>query len=373
VLLGRLLQEAGRFDEASASFEQAIAIDPWQANAYHGLVSSRRFTEADRPWVARILARLEAGGWQQRFAPAIAEHRRMMLHFAVGKAFEDLGDYADAMTHFDAANRVRRQLSRFNRDEIERRTEALIARYTPEFFSDHSWMGHDDGTPVLIVGMPRSGTTLLERIVSSHPQVRGCGELTFWSERGPTWANAAPERLAKARHKLHAAYLRTLQRDAPGAIRATDKMPFNFFWLGLVHLLFPNARIVHSRRSPIDTCLSIYTTPFTAAWGFTSAPGDLVSYYRLYRRIMAHWRTVIPSDRLLDVDYEAVVSAPEKAARRLMTFCGVDWDSACLRPEQNRDAVRTASHWQVRQPIYSSSVERWRRYEPWIGELRDLL
>jgi tetratricopeptide (TPR) repeat protein len=373
VLLGRLLQETGRFDEASATFERAITIDPWQADGYHGLVSSRRFTEADRPWVARMLSRLEAGGWLGRFAPVIADHHRMMLHFAVGKALDDLGAYAEAMTHFAAANRVRRRLCPFDGDETARRTEALVARFTRDHLASHSWMGHDDATPILIVGMPRSGTTLLERIVSSHPRVRGCGELTFWSERGPTWADAEPERLAKARHKLQEGYLRVLGRGAPGVVRATDKMPFNFFWVGLVRLLFPNARIVHARRNPVDTCLSIYTTPFTALWGFTSAPSDLVTYYRLYRRLMDHWRAVIPSDRFLDLDYEDVVNAPEKTARRVMDFCGVDWDYACLHPEENRDAVRTASHWQARQPIYASSVERWRRYEPLLRELRELL
>jgi hypothetical protein len=150
-------------------------------------------------------------------------------------------------------------------------------------------------------------------------------------------------------------------------------MPFNFFWVGLVHMLFPNARIVHARRSPVDTCFSIYATAFTATWGFASSPEDLAWYHRRYVRLVEHWRTVIPSDRLLDVDYEDLVAEPEETARQLIAFTGLEWDAACLRPEDNRDAVRTASSWQARQPIYQSSVGRWRHYEPWIGELRALL
>ena len=150
-------------------------------------------------------------------------------------------------------------------------------------------------------------------------------------------------------------------------------MPFNFFWVGLVHLLFPKARFVHARRNPVDTCLSIYTTPLTARWGFASEPSDLAWYYRQYVRLADHWRAVIPSDRLLDVDYEHLAQEPEEAARRLIAFTGLEWDSACLRPEDNRDAVRTASSWHARQPIYRSSIERWRHYEPWVGELRNLL
>ena len=293
VLLGRLLQEGGRFDEATTSFERAIALDPWQTSAYHGLVSSMRLTEAERSWVDRIVTRLAA----KRLAPEvcdrlIAEQHRMMLHFAAGKGMDDLGDYADALSHFHAANGIRRRLFPFDRKEIEHRTAQLIARFTPEFFSRHSALGHDDETPVLIIGLPRSGTTLLERVVSSHPEVRGCGELTFWSERGPAWSPRRARTGLPARPLTSAdGYLRALRRDAPRApSRATDKMPFNFFWVGLVHLLFPKARFVHARRSPVDTCLSLYTTPLTARWGFASEPGDLAWYYRQYVRLVDHWR-----------------------------------------------------------------------------------
>jgi hypothetical protein len=153
----------------------------------------------------------------------------------------------------------------------------------------------------------------------------------------------------------------------------TDKMPFNFLWVGLVHALLPKARIVHCRRNPVDTCLSIYSTYFAEHWGFASDRGDLAAYYRQYVRLTDHWRTVLPADRMIDVDYELAIAAPEETARRLIAFCGLEWDPACLRPERNTDAVQTASRWQARQPIYRTSVERWRNYEPWLGELGTLL
>jgi tetratricopeptide (TPR) repeat protein len=372
-LLGRLLQEAGRFGEATMSFERAVALDPWQTNAYYGLVSSRRLTEDDRPLVARIASRLDIGDWDETFGPALAQRHRMMLHFAIGKAHDDLGEYPLAMRHFYAANAIRRELVPFERHDVEQTLDELIARFTPEFFASHSAMGHDDETPLLIVGLPRSGTTLLERIVSNHHAVAGWGELDFWSEHGPVWSNSKPDRLAKVAGRLQASYLRVLRERVSGAVRVTDKMPFNFFWVGLVHLLLPKARFLFSVRNPVDTCLSIYTTPLHANLGFASAFGDLAWYHRLHLRLIDHWRAVLPPDRWLDVHYEDVVGEPEKTARRLIAFCGLEWDPACLRPEDNPNEVRTASSWQARQPIYQSSVERWRRYEPWLSELRALL
>jgi hypothetical protein len=150
-------------------------------------------------------------------------------------------------------------------------------------------------------------------------------------------------------------------------------MPFNYLWIGVVHRLFPGARIVHCRRNPLDTCLSIYTTNFNRHLPYASDRRDLAWYYREYLRLMEHWRAVLPSDRFLDVDYEEATAAPEATARRLIAFCGLEWDAACAQPERNPDAVKTASSWQARQPVYRRSVERWRNYEPWIGELGGLL
>jgi tetratricopeptide (TPR) repeat protein len=371
-LLGAVLQAAGNLQEAGATFERLIEIDPMNAGGYHGIVNSRRFTESDRPWIKRILSVVEGTDWERKFAPIDAARQLMTFHFAIGKILDDLGDYAEAVIHFDTANRSRRRFGPFDRGSIERRVDRFTARFTPEFLANGARIGHENRTPILIVGMPRSGTSLLERVVSSHPSVRGCGELDFWNERGPKWADAEPMALAKVADQLCGEYLGLRRGGGPDVVHATDKMPFNFFWVGLVHLLFPNAIIVHCRRNPIDTCLSVYTTQFTAVWDFASGLEDLASYYRLYRRLMDHWRAVIPPHRLIEIHYEDLVADPDQTARSLIAFCGLEWDSACLHPELNRQAIATASAWQARLPIYRSSVGRWRRYEPWLRELRDL-
>jgi tetratricopeptide (TPR) repeat protein len=362
--LGHLLLETGRLDEGRATLERAIELAPRQADAYHALVTSKKITEDDRAIVDRILARLEA-------REPMSVYQRMALHFAAGKALDDLRDYGAAIKQFDAANEIRGKIAPFNGDDLRRLVDSLIARFTHDFFTGNGALGGQDETPVLVLGMPRSGTTLIERIISSHPNVGGGGELPFWNRNGPAWIEAPTERLAAAVDRIRPDYLQVLRRIGPNALRVTDKMPFNFMWVGLVHTLLPNARVVHCRRNPVDTCLSIYSTHFRG--GFASSRGDLVAYYRQYRRLMDHWRAVLPADRLLDVDYEEATAAPEETARRLIAFCGLTWDPACVRPDRNANVVRTANVWGARQPIYGGSVERWRNYEPWIGELRDLL
>jgi tetratricopeptide (TPR) repeat protein len=362
--LGHLLLETGRFGEAGAAFERSIELAPWQATGHLGLITSKKMTHDDRPIVERVVKRLERND--------LTERQRMMLHFAAGKAFDDLSDYGAAMEHFDAANRIRHTIAPFDRNQFARGVAGLVARFARGFFAENRALGNDDETPVFVLGMPRSGTTIIERFISSHPQVAGGGERGFWNQNGPAWVGAATAQLAARAESLRGQYLRMLRGIAPDALRVTDKMPFNFLWVGLVHVLLPKARIVHCRRNPVDTCLSIYSTYFAEHWGFASDRGDLAAYYRQYLRLMDHWRTVLPADRMIDVDYEQAIAAPVETARRLVAFCGLEWDPACLRPDRNPDAVRTASRWQARQPIYRTSVERWRNYEPWLGELREL-
>jgi len=364
LLLGQLTSNSGRFDEAAKHFERSLAIAPEEPSAYSGLVSSRRLTEADRPILARVLTCLEAG--------VTTDSQRMTLHFAAGKALDDLRDYASAMKHFHAANRIRRGSSSFNVRRFQGRVDRLMKRFTADLLTRATKKAHADETPVIIVGMPRSGTTLVERIVSSHPRVVGGGELVYWNRLGAMWGDAPPEKVAENAERIGGNYLTLLRGIGPGALRVTDKMPFNFLWLGLVHLLLPNARMIHCRRSPIDTCLSIYMTHFNENFGFAGDLNDLAFYYRQYLRLMDHWRAVLPANRLHELDYEDATRAPEETARGLVAFCGLAWDEACLRPDRNPGAVKTASVWQARQPIYRTSVERWRNYEPWLGELRAL-
>jgi Sulfotransferase family len=237
-----------------------------------------------------------------------------------------------------------------------------------------SRLGSTDPKPVLIVGMPRSGTTLVEQIISSHSDVQAAGELHFWNKRGPEWLLSGEVGVETSFVSQAAAdYLSLLRSFGPRAARVTDKMPFNFLWAGLIHLAFPQATIIHCRRSPVDTALSIHQTHFHPGLVFPTGGEELVRYFRSYKRVMQHWRTVLPQDRLLDVDYEELTRDPEPVIRAIITACGLTWNDACLRPEANTRAVRTPSKWQARQPIYRNSVARWRRYEPWLGPLRALV
>ena len=365
-LLGNVLREAGRFAEATACLDRAITLDPERISAYHDLVHSKRVTEADRPLLAQMAALIEKNGF--------TDHERTLLHFALGKAFDDLAAYEQAIRHFDAGNRLERAGLSFDREQLADRIDRLIASFTADFFAAGTALGSALSTPILILGMPRSGTTLVEQILSSHPRVGAAGELTFWNDRDASLEDPRMSHLEPNAARAFADdYIALLRRVSPTALRVTDKMPFNFLHIGLVHQVFPNASIVHCRRNPVDTCLSIYFTRFATGQAFAYDRGDLVFYYRHYGRLMAHWRRVLPPDRFLDVDYEDLVANREEVTRRLIGFLGLDWDEACLRPEDNQRLVKTASLWQARQPVYDTAVERWRRYGPWLGELRQLL
>jgi tetratricopeptide (TPR) repeat protein len=380
-LLGNLLSEFGRFDEARACFERAIAIAPLLAGCYYDLVRCRRVTTNDDGLLQRMEAALAT--------PGLEAAQRLRLHLAIGKAADDLGDYALAMQHFDAAEAVRRGSVPFDSAAFTVEIDRLIARCTPELIARASQVGSSDATPVLILGMPRSGTTLVEQIVSMHPEVGAGGELNFWNERGAAWHRPDAHGNAAGRNetpvvptefqatdflaKASADYLGVLRAIAPKAARVTDKMPFNFIWAGLIHLAFPRATFIHCRRAAVDTALSIHQTHFHPGLAFPTGGAELVAYFRSYQRITDHWRSVLPADRFLEVDYENLTSAPEPVIRRIIAACGLAWHDACLRPESNPRAVKTPSKWQTRQPIYRTSVARWRRYEPWLGPLRALV
>ncbi len=364
-LLGNLLAEAGRFDEAHASFASAIAAAPLMAGSYYDLVRCRRVTTAQADLPQRMQAALAT--------PGLDEAQRFRVHLAIGKAADDLGDYALAMRHFDAADAVRRATMPFDSHAFDQQIDRMIARFSPALIARAQALGNPDPAPVLIVGMPRSGTTLLEQIVSSHPGAAGAGELNFWNERGAAWVQSVPEGgerefLAQAA----ADYLAVLRVIGPGAARITDKMPFNFLWAGLIHLAFPAATIIHCKRAAIDTALSIHQTHFNPRLAFPTGGPELVAYFRSYRRLAAHWRRVLPAATFIEVDYEDLTRDPEPAIRRIIAACGLPWNDACLHPERNPRAVKTPSKWQARQPIYRHAAERWRRYEGLLGALDTL-
>src|SRR5579863_5152351 len=365
-LLGNLLSEFGRFDDARECFQRTIAIAPLLAGSYYDLVRCRPVTSDDDGLLRRMEAALDT--------PGLEAPQRLRLHLAIGKAAEDLGDYALAMLHFDAADAVRRGCKPFDSAAFSIEIDRLIARCTPEWIARAPELGIGDPTPVLIVGMPRSGTTLVEQIVSMHPEVGAGGELHFWNERGAAWYNSrAAASETPFLSKTAADYLRVLRAISPRAARVTDKMPFNFLWAGLIHVAFPRAIVIHCRRAAVDTALSIHQTHFHPGLAFPTGGTDLVEYFRGYQRLIDHWRRVLPADRFIEVDYEDLTRTPEPVIRRIIAACGLAWHDACLRPECNPRAVNTPSKWQTRQAIYRTSVARWRRYEPWLGPLRALV
>jgi tetratricopeptide (TPR) repeat protein len=358
-LLGTLLADAGRFAEARQVLLQAVERSPLHAGSYYDIVRCRRIGAADDALLASMHAALAV--------PGLEPAQRSRVHLALGKAADDLGNYADAMRQFDAAEALRNTLVRFDLAAFEARVDRTIACFTPDRIAQAAPAGQGGHAPILILGLPRSGTTLVEQIVSAHRQVSGGGELAFWNQRGVSWDGvSAPGGMA-------ADYLALLRRLAPKAARVTDKMPLNFLWAGLIHLALPQATIIHCRRRPIATALSIHQTHFNPRMAFPTGGTALVSYVRAYQRLSAHWRRVLPAERFVEVEYETLAEAPEPAIRRLVAACGLPWDAACLRPERNTSVVSTPSKWQTRQPIYRSAINRWRSYEPWLGPLDALL
>jgi tetratricopeptide (TPR) repeat protein len=366
-LLGNLLVNWGRFDEAHACYARAVALAPQLAGSYYDLVRCRPVTSADEGLMARMEAALAT--------PGLATVQRQRLYLAMGKAAEDLGDHAQAMARFAAADALRPGSQSFNSAAFDRMIDGIIERCSAALMASPTSAPAGAGpAPILVVGMPRSGTTLVEQIIASHPDVCAGGELPFWTERGAGWhlvgaAARDPNYLPEAADRYRR-FLRTIDPDAP---RLTDKMPFNFLWAGAILRALPDAVIVHCRRAPIDTALSIQQTPFHPDLQFPTGGARLVAYFRSYERLTRHWRAVLPAHQYVEVDYEGLTRDPEPAIRRIVQACGLSWNAACLRPDLKPGAVRTPSNWQVRQPINRGSVERWRRYEPWLGVLRELL
>lgn len=359
-LLGMILSQLGRFDRAINALEKAIELQPGNVAAYYDLIHAKKVSQADRP-VIEQMRKLAASS-------SLSDRDSTSLHFALGKAFDDLGEYGRAIEHFDEANRKTRTRQTFDSSAHRASIEKTMALYGPASASRTLPGASNSDLPILIVGMMRSGTTLVEQILSSHPAIGAGGELSFWGDTATELQHVPPDAIkAEIRQRVSSQYIARLRELAPAASRVTDKMPHNFLWLGLIHSILPQARIIRCRRNPLDTCLSIYCTHFGVYKGFACDRDDIVAYYQEYERLMDHWRSVLPSDRLIEVDYEELVANREPVARNLIAFCGLDWDDACLRHDKNDRAVKTASLWQVRQPIYTSSVERWRHYEPWLG------
>lgn len=364
--LGQVDALEGRFAEAEAAYRRALEADPGASYAWAALAWTRKMTPADAPWVKRA-EELAAGG--------LTPIDEATLRFATGKYYDDVGEFARAFRSYQRANELHRlRALPYDRAGHTRFVDDLTCSRTPEAIASASSTGSDSERPVFVVGMPRSGTSLVEQIIATHPAARGAGELNFWQiVARENEATIRKELLTEpVRRKLAHDYLRVLAGHAADALRVVDKATVNADYLGLIHSVFPRAHIINLRRDPIDTCLSCYFQQFPPSLNFTSDLADLAHYYREHHRLMAHWRKVLPTDRFLDVPYDELTADQESWTRRILEFIGLPWDERCLRFHDTVRPVNTASVWQVRQKIYRTSVGRWRRYEKFIGPLRGL-
>jgi tetratricopeptide (TPR) repeat protein len=368
---GSALFALGKVDEAIGAFETAIASAPRSTRAYLSLVQCRRLSATDRHFIAMTeLA-------QQMASLTAAD--QINLHFALGKAFADIGDAEASFRHFLQGNALQRSNIRYDEGKSLGLLERIRSVFTKELMAQKSFLGDPSSVPIFIIGMPRSGSTLVEQIIASHSRVFGAGELPELGMLargaiGPQgrFPEAVRDMSGEDLRRIGGSYVRAARRLAPGAARITDKMLDNFALAGVIHLALPNARILHIQRDPRDTALSCFSHLFRHA-DYSYDLAELGRYYRAYRRLMAHWRDVLPAGVMLNVQYEDLIANIGQQARRLVAHCGLDWDAACLSFYKTKRPVFTASAAQVRQPIYRSSAGRWRPYERLLAPFMEAL
>jgi tetratricopeptide (TPR) repeat protein len=365
--LGLSLRALGRFSEGRAALEEAVRLAPSNVSYHRNLGEIAPFVAGDSRLVAL----------ERQDTDTLLPDDRVELHFALAKAYEDCGRHDAAFRHWLAGNALKRRQIAYDEPAILGALDRTREVFTPTLFRAWQHAGEPSQAPVFIVGMMRSGTTLIEQILASHPQVFGAGELRYLTGAlkslpamaGKAFPDAVPALASADFRELGARYLAELKRLAPDAARITDKMPGNFAFAGLIHLALPNAIIIHAVRDPVDTCVSCFSKLFTAEQGHTYDLGELGRYYRRYQALMAHWHAILPPGRILDVRYEDVVADLEGEARRIVAHCGLEWDARCLVFHETERPVRTASATQVRRPIYDSAVGRWRAHRAFLHPL----
>ncbi len=365
-LMGQIARLEGRFEEAETRFKRALEINPKMPNVWAALALTRKMSSADSNWLKGALDIVNNG---------LSPIEEADVRFAIGKYCDDVGDFEQAFPNFKRANELLKTIADpYEPDARTSFVDDMIRIYTPAAISAVGGGVSASNKPIFVVGMPRSGTSLAEQIVASHPLASGAGEMGFINDK-----MLAPDSemrqglLGEAKMRtLAETYLRVLQERAGDSSRIVDKLPMNADYLGVIYSIFPNARIIYMQRDPIDSCLSCYFQHFSVAMNFTLDLKDLAHYFRQHQRLMAHWRAVLPAGSILDVPYAELVSDQEGSTRRILDFLGLEWDERCMDFHKTERHVVTASAWQVRQKIYKASVARWRNYEKFIGPLLDL-
>ena len=363
--LGITLQEIGRLDEAEASYRKALALKPEFADAYLNLATTIKFSSGDE---------LFSQMYSIYYDPATSEKSRCHICFALAKASEDLQDCAAAFQFYSEGNALRKKQLGYNKAQDQKLFEKLKANHSST--ASHTFepkLNVVEPTPVFIVGLPRSGTTLVEQIISSHPLVTGAGELSCVSAYGRALATGQTPIDAKALPTFREQYLDALQQHSEGKAIVTDKMPQNFQFLGLIAKALPEAKIIHVKRDPAAVCWANYTQYFVSdSLGYCYSLDDILHYHELYQDLMKWWHQALPN-QIYDLDYEDLTENQEEETRNLIGHLGIEWNDACLSPQDNTRSVDTASATQVRQKVYQGSSKKWKRYLPFLNGALDHL
>jgi len=374
--LGHAFKTAGRQEDCIGAYRRAIGMEPTLGEAYWSLANLKtfRFSASEIPAIRSALKRAD-----------LASEDRLHFEFSLGKALEDDGLYEESFIHYAKGNAIRRELHPPNAEENTRFVGRSKRQYTVEFFADRAGAGAASTDPIFIVGLPRAGSTLLEQVLASHSLVEGTVEL-------PDIPQIARELADQDQRDTEAPFFDAVAALAPAELRAlgerylastrvhrktgapffVDKMPNNCLYVGLIHLILPNAKIIDARRHPLGCCFSAFKQHFARGQNFTYDLADLGRYYRDYVELMAHVDRVLPG-KVHRVFYESMIENTESEVRRLLDYCGLPFEEQCLRFYENERAVRTASSEQVRQPIFREGMDHWRHYEPWLGPLKEAL
>jgi len=376
VLLGEAIKNTGQSQQAIDYFRKALKLSPDNAYIHQTLAHTKHFTTHDADVEA-----MEAFHVQHN----LTTDQKIRLGFSLGKVYEDLKDYRKSFFYYKNANDEKRHTSEYNHEDSRMLFESIQTVFDRKLFEKYQSVGNDSRCPIFILGMPRSGTTLVEQMLASHPEVHGAGELLIiqnmvshlWQMPAvngalfPHGIDRFPMNIFTAAGQHYIQMLRQLTGNHT-VPRITDKMPHNFLFLGMIKLFLPHAKVLHCRRDPVDTCFSIYKHLFTGSHDYAYNLSELGRYYRMYDHLMTHWHEVLPGF-ICDIEHEKLVENPEEQLQLILKFCELPWNDACLNYYESGNIALTASSVQVKRPVYKDSLQYWRRYEKFLGSLLDEL